>query len=206
MVIKTKDIPVYYLNPDFFEERRKKMDIYLNEIGLKYERVPSNSKAELRQVRINEGLIKVVNTAILNNSFPFLILEDDARLTKDLPEEMIIPEESSIIYIGCSLYECGGKKGNVKIKDYDDNYYRLYNSLGTHAIIITSKAGADFFIKKQVEAIENNDYSDIYLAVSSNEHLILTPKDGPYFYQNDAHTEPITRFLWEDLLNKNYLI
>lgn len=206
MVIKTKDIPVYYLNPDFFQERRKKMDAYMDHLGFKYERVPSNSKAELRQVRINEGLIKLVNTAILNNDFPFLILEDDARLIKDLPDEMTIPEEASIIYIGGSLYECGGKKGPVKIKEHDDNYYRLYNSLATHAIIIANKSGADFFIERQLEAIKNNDYSDIYLAISSNNHLFLTPKNGPYFYQDDAHTKPITHFLWKDLLNKNYLV
>jgi hypothetical protein len=206
MVIKTKDIPVYYLNPDFFQERRKKMEIYLDEIGLNYERVPSNSNSQLRQVRINEGLVKLVNTAIINNQYPFLILEDDARLVKDLPEEITIPEEASIIYMGGSLYECGGKKGPVKIKEYDDDYYRLYNSLGTHSILIANRQGADFFIDRQLEATKNNDYSDIYLAIASNNHLILTPKDGPYFYQNDAHTEPITRFLWKDLLDKNYLI
>lgn len=33
----------------------------------------------------------------------------------------------------------------------------------------------------------------------------MTPKDGPYFYQNDGHNEYITKFLWKNVLDK-YLV
>jgi hypothetical protein len=201
-MIKVKNIPVYYLNPDFFEDRKRMMDEFLTNLGLTFERVPSNSNHPLRQTRISEGFIKVAERGIEKGVYPFLILEDDARLIKDLPESITIPKEAKLIYWGASLYECGGVKGLLRISDYNDEYYRLHNSLGCHAILIPNKESADYFIKINKEAIEKLDHCDIWFAVGSENELYLTPKDGLYIYQNDAHTEPITKFLWNDLKEK----
>jgi hypothetical protein len=202
MIVKTKNIPVFYLNPDFFEYRKKMMDEYLTNLNCYFERVPSNSSASLRQIRINEGFIKLAERAMEYDVYPFLVLEDDARLIKNLPEEIQIPEESKIIYWGISTWECGGSKPNLYISEYNKDYYRLHYSLSCHAILITNKIGAKHFIDINKQAIEKGDYSDIYFAIDSEKELYLTPKDGPYFYQNDAHTEPITKFLWKDILLK----
>jgi hypothetical protein len=204
-MIKVKDIPVFYLNPDFFDQRRKMMDEFLTNLGLDFERVPSNSSHALRQTRICEGFVKVAKRGIEKGVYPFLILEDDARLIKDLPETITVPQEAKLIYWGVSLWECGGVKPPLKISDYNDEYYRLHHSLGCHAILIPNKEGADHFIKINKESIEKLDYSDVWFAVDSGKELYLTPKDGPYIYQNDAHTEPITKFLWKDIKEK-YLL
>jgi hypothetical protein len=198
-MIRTKDIPIYYINPDFFDHRRKMMDSFLDEAGLVFERVASNSSHELRQTRICEGLIKAAKRGIENAVYPFLILEDDARLTKALPERINIPEDARLIYWGVSLWECGGVKAPLKIREYDSDYYRLYNSLSCHAILIPNQEGANHFIKINSEAIKKLDYSDIWLAVESQKETYLTPKDGPYFYQNDSHTQPITNFSWDNI-------
>lgn len=199
MVVNFKDIPVYYINPDFFEDRRKKMDQYLNTLGLEYERIPSNSTQTLRENRINEGQIELLYRAIEKDKYPFLILEDDTRLIGDLPETIDIPKNIKLIYLGASIWECGGIKPNLKIVNYDKNYYRLFHSLGTHAILVPSKESAEYFIDIAKKAIRENMYSDICLAVDSARNVFLTPKDGLYFYQNDPHTASITRFLWKDL-------
>jgi len=204
-MISVKDILVYYLNPDFFNHRKKMMDEFLTNIGFSYERIPSNSSDELRQVRINEGFIKLAERAIENNKYPFLILEDDARLVKNLPETINIPKEAKLIYWGISLWESGGIKPHLHIAEYNNEYYRMYHSLGCHAILVPNKESAEHFIKINKDAIVKKDYSDIYFAIDSGKEIYLTPKDGPYFYQNDAHTEPITKFLWNDLKEK-YLI
>jgi len=201
-MIKVKDIPVYYLNPDFFDHRRKLMDEFLTNLNFNFERVSSDSTHELRQTRICEGFIKVAERGIKNNIYPFLILEDDARLIKNLPETIVIPKEAKLIYWGISLWECGGVKPPLSIADYNNEYYRLYHSLGCHAILIPHKEGAEHFIKINKESIVKSDYSDIWFAVDSGNELYLTPKDGPYIYQNDAHTEPITKFLWDNLKEK----
>ena len=75
-MIKVKNIPVYYLNPDSFQDRRKMMDEFLTNLDLNFERVPSNSTNPIRQIRISEGFIKAVNLGIKKNKYPFLILED----------------------------------------------------------------------------------------------------------------------------------
>jgi hypothetical protein len=199
MVVNFKDIPVYYINPDFFEDRRKKMDQYLNTLGLEYERIPSNSTQHLRENRINEGQIELLHRAIEKDKYPFLILEDDVRLIGDLPETIEIPKGIKLIYLGASTWECGGAKPKLKIVDYNKEYYRLYHSLGTHAILVPSKESAEYFIDIAKKAIRENMYSDISLAIDSAKQVFLTPKNGPYFYQNDAHTAPITKFLWKDL-------
>jgi hypothetical protein len=192
-------MPVYYLNNSSFVDRQRMMDEFLTNLGFNFERIESNSQHNLRQTRINEGFIKLVHRAIENNIYPFLILEDDARLIKDLPAIISIPEEIKLIYWGCSLYECGGAKPKLAISEYNDNYYRLHNSLACHAIVIPHRIGAEYFIKINQEAIEQSQYSDVLFAVNSKNEIYLTPKDGPYVYQNDAHTEPITKFLWEDI-------
>jgi hypothetical protein len=204
-MIKVKDIPVFYLNPDFFDHRKKIMDEFLTNLGLNFERVPSNSNHALRQTRICEGFVKLAERGIEKGVYPFLILEDDATLTKDLPETITIPQEAKLIYWGISLWECGGVKPPLAISDYNDEYYRLYHSLGCHAILVPNREGADHFIKINKESIEKLDYSDVWFAVDSGKELYLTPKDGPYIYQNDAHTEPITNFLWENKKQK-YLL
>lgn len=201
-MVKTESIPVYYINPDFFDHRRIMMDLYLEELDLVFERVASNSSHELRQTRICEGLIKAANRGIENNIFPFLILEDDARLIKPLPESIEIPNEAKLIYWGASLWECGGVKPLLKISEYDESYYRLYHSLSCHAILIPNNEGAEHFIKINEESIKRGDYSDIWFAVESKDEIYLTPHDGPYFYQNDAHTQPITNFSWQTSKNK----
>jgi hypothetical protein len=204
-MINVKDIPIYYLNPDFFDHRKKMMDEFLTKLGLSFERIASNSTHALRQTRICEGFIKIAEKGIEKGTYPFLVLEDDARLIKDLPETINIPKEAKLIYWGISLWECGGSKPPLAIKEYNEEYYRLYHSLGCHAILVPNKEGADYFIKINKQAIERKDYSDIDFAIDSAKELYLTPKDGPYFYQSDAHTEPITKVLWNTLKEK-YLI
>lgn len=201
ITVNVKNIPIYYLNPDIFPYRKVAMEKFLTELGMYYERIPSNSTAELRHIRINEGFIKLAERAIERNVYPFLSIEDDASLVKPLPETITIPDDAKLIYWGISLWECGGIKPPLRISEYSNEYYRMYHSLGCHAILIPNRESAQHFIDIQKKAIEMNDYSDIYFALDSGKEVYITPKDGPYIYQNDAHTEPITKFLWKDHLN-----
>lgn len=198
MEVKTKDIMVYYLNPDSFHERRETMEKRLTELDLNYERSPSNSPSEHRHIRINDGLISLCLEGMHKGIYPFLILEDDALNVNPLPEKFNMPDEARLIYWGASIYNCGGKKKNLYIEDYDKDYYRLYHSLGTHAVLIPNKESGTYFINKNFTANGNNDFSDIYLAMDQENEIVLTPKDGVYFCQADKHTRPVTDFSWKD--------
>jgi hypothetical protein len=73
--------------------------------------------------------------------------------------------------------------------------------LSTHAILLIDKNAANNYINLANEAIEKKQFLDLHLAKKSENLVFITPKDGPYFYQSDKHTQPITQFLWEEMLN-----
>lgn len=201
MKINSKNIPIYYLNPDSsdFDYRRQNMEKLLPSLEMSYERFPSNDTSTERIVRVCVGQTNLFNYAIQKNVFPFLFLEDDVELNCKIPQYINIPEESNIIYWGASTYECGAFKENLKIVDYDVDYYKIENSLSTHAFLIPSLKSALYYLTILKKAIDTKSYMDIILAIDSKNQLFLTPKDGPYFYQNDPHTKPITKFLWSDI-------
>ena len=205
MKIEFKNIPIYYINPDKYVERRDRMEDFLPTITCSHERIPSNDDNSLVCVRINKGLNKACKRGIEIDVYPFIILEDDATLIEELPEFINIPKEGMFIYLGASKYECGGLKPSMWLEEHNEEYYRIKHSLGTHARLILNKESALHYIEVNDKASEKNDYSDIYFAIDSGKELYMTPKDGPYFYQNDGHNEYITKFLWENVLDK-YLV
>jgi hypothetical protein len=206
-MIDLKSIKTYYLNADTFTDRRARMDSFLTNLGFRFERVGSSSSHQSRAVKIAEGLCHLVRVAVQSAEYPFLILEDDAEIIKDLPAHIEIPEDAVLIYLGASLWNCGGIKPDLKLSDRPDSYYRLHHSLATHAILVPNEESAKHFIKILSNAIDTGEHTDILFAVESANSVYLTPKDGPYFYQNDPHTRPITEFQWLDhrdlLIKKN---
>lgn len=205
MKIKVKDIPIYYLNPDHYQEKRERMEQFLPTLGMKYERVDNTCDIPPLTRKMNEGLLRVLEKGMYENVYPFLVAEDDIELITKLPEEINIPEEAILIYWGINKYECGGLKPSLCIEEYNEEYYRIKHSLATHAILVPSKESAMLYYDVVVRAINKVDFADIYLAIESGRQLFLTPKDGPYFCQIDGHTRPVTDFLWKDVLDK-YLI
>ena len=153
---------------------------------------------DVRHVKIASGHKNMVEAGIKKGIFPFLILEDDVRTNIEIPSCINIPENASIIYWGASTYN-SGMEGEFAIEEYDEDYYRIYRSLGGHALLISSLESAKYYLSILEQSITKMQHLDIILAVDSNKNIFLTPKNGPYFYQNDAHTKPITKFLWKDI-------
>jgi hypothetical protein len=202
MVVTFKNIPAYYLNRDIFEDRRLNMEKMFSELEMQYKRIPSNTVLTPRQNGMSVDLITLIETAISDNSYPFLIFEDDAQIIIPPPKEIEYPDETDLIYLGSSLYNCGGKKPDLQIRYYNENYYRIYYSLAGHALMVCNESAANIVLKAFKKSLEFNEYTDLGLALASSKHIFLTPVEGPFFYQNDAHTIPVTRFLWKDNLDK----
>lgn len=201
MRVKFENIFAYYLNRDIFVERRNDMENMLEKLNLMYQRIPSNTVLEPRQNGMSVDLINLIETAINNDIYPFIIFEDDAAILDTIPEYIDIPDECDLIYLGGSLYNCGGKKNDVRITEYNDSYYRILASLGGHAILVPNYNSANIVLKAFNKSLEYNEYTDLGLAIASEKYLFLTPKNGMYFYQNDAHTIPVTKFKWNDYMN-----
>jgi hypothetical protein len=198
MLIKLKDIPFYYLNFEGYTERKANMEKLAESLNINALRISNSHQADLRQDRIAFGVIKLLHTAIEIGKYPFIMMDDDIEPIKDLPEFITIHDTESLILLGGSLYETGGYKPNMYLEEYNEEYYRIYYMLSMHTMVVSSINTANFLLESIQESLNTHEFLDVDLALRSKEKLYLTPKDGPYFYQNN-YNEPITRFLWNDV-------
>lgn len=204
MLVKLTDIPFYYLNFEGYTERRTSMEKFLKSINVKNLRISNTYESDLRQDRIAFGIIKLLSTAIEIGKYPFIMMDDDIEPIKQLPEYISVSNQDSIILLGGSLYETGGYKPNMYLEDYDDLYYRVYYMLSMHTMVIPNLEIANLLLESINDSLNNHQFLDMDLSLKSKDILYLTPKDGPYFYQNN-YNEPVTRFLWEDVKD-SYLV
>ena len=165
MGIKFKDIPFYYLNYEGYIERKIKIEALFNNLGFKYIRIPNNVDMPLRQDRIAIGHIKLIEYAIEQNIFPFIVTDDDINLIINLPESLDIPENADLIFLGGSLYECGGVKPNMFITDYNDSFYRVYYMLGITPVLIPNLKSAQILLKFLQDSLQNSDFCDIVITI-----------------------------------------
>ena len=202
MIVKINDIWGYYINPDKFSYRRKSIEDTVNSLSLKgTTRIAYNETCKDRANTMSSAHRFLLQQAVIDNNFPCIVFEDDAKSIKPLPEYFDIPEEVTLIYLGGSNYDCGAGKPNVYIEEYNKDYYRVYYMLSFHAVIIPSALSANFLIDSLTWAIENTKFNDITISLKSKDNIFLVPKEGNYFYQDD-YTSSVTNFLWGDVSNK----
>jgi hypothetical protein len=177
------------------------MDNMLNDWGVNYDRIPNNIDLPLRQDRITVGHIKLLEQAITNNIFPFIVMDDDIKPINDFPKDINIPNDTDIIFLGGSLYNCGGIKPDMYITQHNDDFYRVYYMLGLTPSLIPNLKSSQLLLKFLQDSLQTGEFCDIVITMHSKEYIYLTPKNGPYFYQNN-YNEPVTKFLWKDNLDK----
>ena len=137
------------------------------------------------------GLIRGLNE-------PLLILEDDCQETKDFNPVINVPDSHvDAIYLGTSTYgQVHGTSypGNYIVAEYDDDYIRVLNMLGMHAILYLSKEWKTKIITHLQAHIRNpgNRGADDGI-VSMMEGNIILGARRPFFYQNDGHSEVATQ-------------
>lgn len=195
------DLYIYYINsenPNFYGKRNL-MEEKLSGLGLPYERVAVPVQDGIATVNIVSGAHRdATQLAVETNKFPFLILEDDVELLYDFPFDLEINKDAKLIYLGLSLHDAG--QGRLELKLYDDNYYRVKNSLAAHAVLIPTQESAEYYIKLCNRSIDKTNWHDKELAYDSHKELFLTPKNGPLFFQTDGHTRPVTNFNIKDFI------
>ena len=100
---------------------------------------------------------------------PFVILEDDVSLFRPMPDFLEIPEDADMFFIGIAdsvmlAHTNISCSGDIYATDYDENVVRIFNMLDTHAVMITSPAGAAAFQRCMMEAYYRNMPWDIFTA------------------------------------------
>ena len=198
MTIKIKDLPFYYMSCEARKSRLVKLQKLIDDLDVKSEMFFNTSNLPLRQSRISCGAIKLLDLIIEKNIFPCITIDDDVQLITDIPETLPIPDTSCVIVLGGSLHNTGKTPPNVYLKEYYDTYYRLYQGLSYHSMIIPKKTEAEVLKIFVDDSFRKNCALDRVFAHESDKFVFLTPKDGPYFYQ-DNYNEHVTRFLWKNV-------
>lgn len=142
MKLNLTDIPVYYINLDDQEEKRKRTETMLKQIGFKFvERFSAIKHEAGRIIGCARSHYEILNKA----EVPFIILEDDCSLNKVVPKTIELPENADALYLGIShwgryLNHSGPYVHTTKI---NEDIIRVHNMLATHAIMYISKEYAD---------------------------------------------------------------
>lgn len=151
---------------------------------------------EIQQKKTNAVAQAHIN-ALKLFSPPFLILEDDcAIIEKNLKTVFEIPK-CDALYLGTHVYgmvrntsTMGGTISSV----YDDNYNRVYNMLGIHAILYITDEYIQSTMTKLEECIKITRYCDECVALNLKNYNILALNE-PIFYQKDGHNDYLTQIL-----------
>ena len=142
MKLNLIDIPVYYINLDDQDEKRKRTETMLKRIGFKFvERFSAIKHEAGRIVGCARSHYEILNKA----EVPFIILEDDCTLNKEVPEFIEVPDNADSLYLGISHW---GRYLNhsgpyVHYSKVNDNIVRVHNMLATHAILYLSQEYAN---------------------------------------------------------------
>lgn len=142
MRLNLLDIPVYYINLDEQEEKRKRTETMLKQVGFKLvERISAIKHEEGRIIGCARSHHHILETATV----PFIILEDDCSLNRESPETIEVPDNSHALYLGIShwgryLNHSGPYVHTTKI---NDEIVRVHNMLATHAIMYISQEYVD---------------------------------------------------------------
>ena len=85
--MRLNELYCYFINPDHYIERRAKMAYILKQGFKKVRRIAYNGIDRSKIITMSKAHSMALEKAITKNEFPVLILEDDAALMKDLPDE-----------------------------------------------------------------------------------------------------------------------
>lgn len=194
MLINTKDIPAYCLNFPSYIQRRNNIESMCNSLSMRVTFIESATQKYTHQQNLSFDAISLMHTAMCANQYPFIIFEDDATIIDSVPIVMNIPETSDLIYLGSNRVSGPPViKQKMYITEFDDNYYRIYNSQSGHALLVPSLNSALFLRSVYLRSLAENEFSDVILPNLSDTKIFLIHKNGPFFYQKDKY-ENITKF------------
>lgn len=179
-----RDIPVAYINLDRDVEKKLKIETILQGLGFKnISRVPG----VVHPTGNRAGCSMAQHNALHEFEPPFIILEDDATPSTFNPI-ISIPDDSDAVYLGVSSWgRMNGHSGPfVQYESIDDNLFRVYNMLGTHAILYLSKEYVSVCKKVSYKQYQIEDYIDIGFTDVQKYYQVYAFNE-PLFYQESSN-------------------
>lgn len=206
MIINLDKIHYYILTTG---KNNKRMN-HIKEIFKNYNYTFVNPISNIKRYSSGaSGMCRIIEIAISNfknkNIFePFIILEDDISKTKFFTNQITIPDECDILYMGLSRYGVSNDITSLDIYSthISNDIIRINNMLSTHSIMITSILGANMYTKTLYEAYKNNIQWDQYITKLQPFYKIYALK-RILFYQDSKYggRELETNFYLSDELD-----
>ena len=186
MNIDFKNMNYYYLTNNN-KERKTHIEEELKNYNL-YE-VNSNPKIKVKNKSGISGICKILDLASIHqkitNFTPFAILEDDIKKYREIPENISIPNDADILYVGLSIFGLGPQSNTINtlyINDIDEEIIKVYNILSSHSIIICSIRGLLTYQKSLMESFyKEKPWDNLY--ASMQPYLNVYALKEPLFYQ-----------------------
>ena len=200
MKIDLREVPVMWISLDSATENHKAMEEMFKEHGFKNTtrfsalKIPPHKEADptIRHYRgCAESHIHCMRR-LKKQGVPFLILEDDAKITEDFVPEIEVEPGVDAVYLGISH----GNQ-NYEARYLNNGFSKIEGVFATHAILWTSKGAVEFCEKVSRHFIWNlNTPFDIACANEvQKKYNVITPLK-PFFYQAD---ERDSSNKWENL-------
>ena len=202
MNLDLREITVIYINMNKDVEKRKRIENYIDQLGFK-------NKIRVEGVEHPDGARAGCALAQYNALHeidpPFIILEDDATPINFDPI-ISVPDDIDALYLGISSWgRMNSHSGPfVQYDGVDDNLFRVYNMLGTHAILYWSKEYIYLCEKIAYHHNNINEHLDIGFAEIQKYFNVYT-FDNPMFYQTSSNgtNQPLTSYPTQELFQPN---
>ena len=206
MLIDLKKTKYYFLTTGKDDERKNHMVDIFKDYDIT-EVIPILDIPRLQSGSIGMG--RMIDLGLRNQDRtkpfqPFVILEDDVSFYRDFPENLEIPDDSDIFYIGIS--KCGSfgnrDKKLIIADDVNNDVVKLYNMLSAHGIIICSALGATVYQRCMMEGFIKNTYWDLPLSNIHPYYNVYALKQ-PLVYQDYKYRgcEEPTKFELQDYIS-----
>ena len=178
MNLDLREIPVVYINLDRDTEKRERIEKVLSDLEFKKTiRCPG----VVHEAGPKAGCALAQHNALKEIDPPFIILEDDATPCNFNPE-IEIPDDSDAFYLGISSWgRMNGHSGPFVQyeEDIDGELIRVYNMLGTHAIL---------YLKEEYISVCKKIAHSQHLL---NEHVDIGFTDVQKYYNVYAFNQPL---------------
>ena len=188
MNLDLRDIPVVYINMDRDVDKRERIENHIDRLGFKTKiRVPG----VVHQDGARAGCALAQYNALHEIDPPFIILEDDAT-PFDYNPIISIPDDTDALYLGISSWgRMNSHSGpfvqwEYYFKEVDINLLRVYNMLGTHAILYLNSEYISVCEKIAYHQHNINEHVDIGFT-DVQKYYNVYAFDQPLFYQTSSN-------------------
>ena len=188
MNLDLREIPVVYINMDKDVDKRERIENHIDRLGFKTKiRVPG----VVHQDGARAGCALAQYNALHEIDPPFIILEDDAT-PFDYNPIISIPDDTDALYLGISSWgRMNSHSGpfvqwEYYFKEVDINLLRVYNMLGTHAILYLNSEYISVCEKIAYHQHNINEHVDIGFT-DVQKYYNVYAFDQPLFYQTSSN-------------------